>query len=106
MDYQTILIIPVIAIGAIISVYNFIKMGRAQQLNKVKAWLLFAVVEAEKEFGSKTGQLKLRYVYDLFISKFKVLSYIISFDTFSRLVDEALDEMKDMINKISEEEDI
>ena len=75
-------------------------MGRTQQLNKVKAWLLFAVVEAEKELGSKTGYLKLRYVYNLFVSKFKVLSYIISFETFSELVDEALDSMKYVIESI------
>ena len=91
-----------LAVLAIAAVYNFVKMGRAQQLNKVKQWLLFAVVEAEKELGSKTGQLKLRYVYNLFVSKFKMLSYIISFETFSMLVDEALDEMKDMINMIND----
>ena len=102
MDFQLISIISMLAVLAIAAVYNFIKMGRAQQLNKVKQWLLFAVVEAEKELGSKTGQLKLRYVYNLFVSKFKMLSYIISFETFSMLVDEALDEMKDMINMIND----
>lgn len=102
MDFQLISIISMLAVLAIAAVYNFIKMGRAQQLNKVKQWLLYAVVEAEKELGSKTGQLKLRYVYNLFVSKFKMLSYIISFETFSMLVDEALDEMKDMINMIND----
>lgn len=102
MDFQLISIISMLAVLAIAAVYNFVKMGRAQQLNKVKQWLLFAVVEAEKELGSKTGQLKLRYVYNLFVSKFKMLSYIISFETFSMLVDEALDEMKDMINMIND----
>lgn len=103
MDFQLIAIISLLALMAVSAVYNFIKMGRAQQLNKVKEWLLYAVVEAERELGSKTGQLKLRYVYDLFMCRFKFGAYIISFDTFSRLVDEALDEMKDMINKINEE---
>ena len=103
MDFQLIAIISLLALMAVSAVYNFIKMGRAQQLNKVKEWLLYAVVEAEEELGSKTGQLKLRYVYDLFVCRFKAASLIISFDTFSRLVDEALDEMKDMINKINEE---
>lgn len=102
MDFQLISIISMLAVLAIAAVYNFVKMGRAQQLNKVKQWLLYAVVEAEKELGSKTGQLKLRYVYNLFVSKFKMLSHIISFETFSMLVDEALDEMKDMINMIND----
>lgn len=90
----TILIIVVMVIGA---VYQFIKLGREKQLEVVREWLLLAVVEAEKALGSGVGQIKLRYVYDLFISKFKYLSLIISFEQFSLLVDEALDTMRDMI---------
>lgn len=90
----TILIIVVMVIGA---VYQFIKLGKEKQLEVVREWLLLAVIEAEKVLGSGTGQIKLRYVYDLFISKFKYLSLIISFSQFSLLVDQALDTMRDMI---------
>lgn len=65
---------------------------------RAKEWLLRAVVEAEKELGAKTGALKLRYVYDLFITKFPIFSKVITFEGFSLLVDEVLDEMKHMIN--------
>ena len=57
-------------------------MPTNEQLKKVKEWLLWAVAEAEKELGSGTGQLKLRYVYDMFIVKFPSLAKIISFETF------------------------
>ena len=46
MDFQLIAMISMLAVIAVSAVYNFIKMGRAQQLNKVKEWLLYAVVEA------------------------------------------------------------
>ena len=50
--------------------------------------------KAEKELGAGTGQIKLRYVYDLFIDKFKFSSMFITFSQFSLLVDSALIIMK------------
>jgi hypothetical protein len=83
---------------AIAAIYYFIKLGKERQLEVVREWLLLAVIEAEKALGSNTGRIKLRYVYDLFITKFKFLSLIISFEQFSMLVDEALDTMRDIIS--------
>lgn len=82
---------------AIAALYYFMTLSKDKQIQMVKNWLLLAVVEAEKALGSGTGQLKLRYVYDLFISKFKYLSLVISFSQFSLLVDEALEIMRNMI---------
>lgn len=65
---------------------------------KAKEWLLKAVIEAEKELGPKTGVLKLRYVYDLFLSKFPLLSKFVSFEEFSDMVDEALETMKHLLD--------
>ena len=64
---------------------------------RVLEWLLVAVTMAEKELGSGTGKLKLRMVYDSFIDKFRVFSKIVSFKTFSKMVDKALDEMKKIL---------
>ena len=82
---------------AIAALYYFMTLSKDKQIQMVKNWLLLAVVEAEKALGSGTGQLKLRYVYDLFITRFKYLSLVISFPQFSMLVDEALDTMRNMI---------
>lgn len=84
--------------AAAYALYYFMSLGKEKQLQIVREWLLLAVVEAEKALGSNTGQLKLRYVYNLFLSKFKYLSLVISFSQFSMLVDEALDIMRDMIS--------
>jgi len=62
-----------------------------------KEWLVFAVSESEKLFGGGTGQLKLRYVYDLAIKTFPALTKFISFNSFSKNVDEALEIMRDML---------
>ena len=84
--------------SAIILVLNFTRLSKAEQLEKVKQWLLIAVTEAEKVLGSGTGNLKLSYVYDLFVAKFPWLVKIISFETFSSLVDEVLDDMRKLID--------
>ena len=89
--------ITLIVGAAAIGIYQFCKMTKQKQIETVLEWLLLAVVKAEKELGSGTGQIKLRYVYDLFIDKFKFLALVIPFEQFSGLVDQALDTMKDMI---------
>lgn len=64
---------------------------------KVKEWLRYAVTMAEKELGTGTGQLKLREVYDWFIDQFPVFSKLLPFPIFSKLVDDALDWMRDQM---------
>jgi hypothetical protein len=64
---------------------------------KVKAWLLWAVTQAEEKLGEKTGRLKLSMVYDAFVVTFPWLAKIMSFGTFSGLVDTALDELKKLV---------
>lgn len=56
----------------------------------IKSWLLSVIVNAEKVYGGKTGKVKLSYVYGLFIEKFPKLARVISFETFSAIVDEVL----------------
>lgn len=82
-----------VAIGLI---YHFFKLPRASQIAKIKEWLLYAVAEAERELGSGTGQLKLRKVYDMFVTKFPFLVKFISFEYFSNIVDEVLVKFKKM----------
>ena len=78
-------------------VVKFLNMPSSKQLNKVREWLLLAVTNAEKELGSGTGKLKLRYVYDMFLGKFPWIAKAITFEQFSYLVDDALDEMRELL---------
>ena len=84
--------------GAIMFIITFLRMGQQQQMKMISEWLLLAVVQAEKELGGGTGEIKLRYVYDKFIQKFDKMAMIMSFEQFSDMVDVALDKMRDMLS--------
>lgn len=88
LHYWPLIIIAILLI--IVSIYTLRKKS-------FREWLLFAVVEAEKALGSKTGQIKLRYVYDLAMSRFPIFSKLITFTTFEKLVNDALDAFKKML---------
>lgn len=96
MDNVIIAVVVAILIG--IFVLWFLKLEREKQIQIIQEWLLLAVVKAEKELGNGTGQIKLRFVYDLFLDKFKFVSMFITFAQFSDLVDMALITMKEMIS--------
>ena len=81
-----------------IKVYVWFKKPTNEQIEQVKEWLIFAVAEAEKKLGSGTGQLKLRYVYNMFIAKFPAIALFIDFEDFSHMVDNALLELECMIS--------
>lgn len=91
--------IVAIVVAATYAIYKFMNLEKEKQIETVLEWLTYAVMKAEKELGSGTGQLKLRYVYDLFLSKFSLLSKVISFEQFSGLVDQALISMKDFLSE-------
>ena len=93
-------IVGAVAAAAVlaVAVIGFFKLPVTAQKEKIKEWLLYAVTEAERILGGGTGALKLRIVFEWFSNNFKWVSKIISFETFSGWVDEALDKMKDMLD--------
>ena len=99
MDIMLYIAIAMILIGgAILFIVNFCKAGQAQQMQMISEWLLLAVVQAEKELGGKTGEIKLRYVYDKFLQRFGKVAMFITFEQFSGMVDIALDKMKILLS--------
>lgn len=95
------LIIGIIILIALVglTIKEFIELGKEKQLEKVREWLLYACIMAEKKLGGGTGQVKLRYVYDLFVEKFSFLKLLVTFEQFSEMVDEALVKMREMLEK-------
>lgn len=89
MDLKAILLLAalVIAIGLVSYLLGF------------KEWLRWAVLQAEAKYGSGTGTVKLRQVYDMAVSKFPIITKLMPFSVFSWLVDQALKWMKEQINK-------
>lgn len=87
------LILAVVAVAiAVVKYFN-------GSINDAKEWLVYATSIAEKQFGGGTGALKLRFVYDMFLTKFPWLAKVISFNHFSKLVDVALEIMKANLEK-------
>lgn len=74
-----------------IGVYAFVSRPRAEQIEDIKEWLIWAVKKAEDELGGGSGPLKLRMVYDMFVTRFPTAARFIGFNAFSDLVDDALD---------------
>ena len=96
-NWYIILAVLAILAAAGIAVYRYFKLPSEAQLAKVREWLLWAVTGAEKELGGGTGRLKLRQVYDLFVARFSWLARIVPFGLFSSMVDDALEEMREML---------
>ena len=80
-------------------VIRFLGMPTKKQKAKVKEWLIWACIEAERVLQSGTGQLKLREVWNLFcaVPAFTWVARVISFEVFSGWVSEALTEVKQML---------
>ena len=93
------IILAAMALGAlaVVAVVRFFRLPGEKQMENVRQWLLGAVTAAEKELGGGTGKLKLRTVYDAFLTKFPWLAPVIPFEQFSGLVDDALVEMRKLL---------
>ena len=99
MDIMLYIAIAMILVGgAMLFIVNFCKASQAQQIQMISEWLLLAVVQAEKELGGKTGEIKLRYVYDKFLQRFDKVAMLITFEQFSEMVDVALDRMRILLS--------
>lgn len=94
MDKTVLIYFTALTVVAVVMLIVAVKVFGEQ---KVRNWLVWAVGKAEQEFGSGTGQLKLRSVYNQFIVRFPKLSTFITFRRFSALVDEALNILSDML---------
>lgn len=85
-------LIGLVAVAFVIvnSFQKFIGLPKAMKSEVVRTWILYAVTEAENEFGSGTGEVKLGKVYGEFVKTFPSLVKVITFDTFKTIVDESL----------------
>ena len=97
MNAQIIIALVIVAIALVCGIIWFVKLPKDKKIANIKEWLKFAVVDAEKELGSGTGQLKLRMVYNMAVKQFPFIVQLIPFDTFSKWVDEALDWMRNQL---------
>ena len=93
------IVLFVICFGLGMLLDKFIKKSKAQKIQMIKDWLLYAIAMAEKELGSGTGRIKLGQVYEQFLLVFPQLQRLISFETFAKLVDDVLIEFAKLVEE-------
>lgn len=113
VKYWYIVLLVILAIGLAITgrIVAFFKMPSDKRRKwlteklfpKVTKWLLDAVTAAEKALGSGTGPKKLEMVYNQFRYWFPWLAKIMPLSLFSKLVDDALDKMRELLEKQAQE---
>lgn len=96
-NWSFLVVVASVVIVVIVYIKRFLEIPSNEQLVKVRQWLLYAVIEAEKQYHGGTGELKLRAVYNEFCKVFPSLVPIVSFKLFSALVDEALIKMRHLL---------
>lgn len=98
LGYLPFIIVVLVLIGGTIALV-------INQRRSAKEWLLLAVTEAEKALGGGTGKLKLRQVYQAFITHFGLFAKFVKFETFEVWVSESIEQMKQLLesNKKIEE---
>lgn len=82
-QYWLLIVFALAAVGTL--AYIIIK-----EPQRIKQWLIWACAQAELALGSGTGMLKLREVYDMFITQYPIFSKIIPFSVFQKWTEEAL----------------
>lgn len=94
-----IIVIAVLAVivVAVVFIVQFANKKTDEQIAALKEWLLYACMIAEKELGKGTGKAKLRYTFDMFLTRFPWLAQYITFERFSVMVDEVLLELRKLL---------
>lgn len=87
-----ILTLAVIA-AAVVFVVTLIQASPARRREILNSVLMSLAVEAERLYGAKTGQLKKQQVIAWLYARYKWLTWLISEDTLSKLIDEVVEKM-------------
>lgn len=96
-NWMLLVVLICIVYLTITSTKKFADKPTDEQIAEIKKWLLIAVTQCEAQLGEKTGRLKLSLCYDMFVKALPSLAAIVPFELFSELVDEVLEEMKDIL---------
>lgn len=79
--------------AAVVFVVTLIQASPARRREILNSVLMSLAVEAERLYGAKTGQLKKQQVIAWLYARYKWLTWLISEDTLSKLIDEVVEKM-------------
>ncbi len=94
-NWYIVLGLIAVVIAIVVACRKFLGLPTDKQIAKVMEWLEYACAIVEKELGGKTGELKLRKVYDMFLIRFNWLAKVVPFELFSELVKVALKSLEE-----------
>ena len=94
LNWELVVLAIALAGALALLVKRFLQMPSQKREKIILEFLVEAVHLAEEKFGSKTGRVKLAYVYQKFVEKHKVLGILIPKKVFDELVDKALKEVE------------
>ena len=97
-NWSLLVVIAAIIFLGIVYCNRFLRLPSDEKLDLIRQWALFIVIEMEKTYGQGTGSLKLAAAYDAFIKAFPDLVPLVSFDMFSKIIDEALERMRHLLS--------
>ena len=86
--------IVIVAIIVVALIVHFIKYRE----NTLKKAALYAVAKAEEAWGSNTGKVKFAEAYSYLKAKYPIVTFFISEDKLSRIIEEALKTLKEMLS--------
>lgn len=86
------------------SIYKFVKLPIEKKYKTIRTYLLYVVTIAEQNWGSGTGPIKLGEAYDAFTEKYPIIKIFISWETFKKIVDSALVEMRAILEAKAQKE--
>ncbi len=86
---------------SIINTINFLLMEPNKRLLFIRENILNLVLKAEEQLGSKTGELKLKLVINLFYKKYPIARLIISETKLIEMIEESVTEMKNTLKENS-----
>lgn len=96
---EKVILISAIVLLVIYFAVRVIKSSKQEKVKLIKDNMLYWVKCAEDIIGSGKGRIKLQLVYGMFVKTFPVISTFISFDKFSKWVDEALKYIEEELKK-------
>lgn len=88
-------ILALAVIAAVVFVVTLIQASPARRREILNSVLMSLAVEAERLYGAKTGQLKKQQVIAWLYARYKWLTWLISEESLSKLIDEVVARMNE-----------
>lgn len=95
MDISKIIPWVILALAVIAEIVILIQASPAKRREILNSVLMSLAVEAERLYGAKTGQLKKQQVIAWLYARYKWLTWLVSEEKLSELIDEVVARMND-----------